>query len=237
MIGALLPWLLAGLMAGAMLVLLAEWLPLRIESEEEQWRAELMGQPTKVIAIPLSHLVQLARRHVFASIAIIAASLLLAGWLGWPSGPNPQASAKLLFGWALIGLAAVDLRARLLPDALTQPLLWLGLLLQLPETTRSIGLEAAITGAAGSYMLLRLPCELYAALTGREAMGGGDYKMTAMIGAWLGLAASMEVVLMAALIGSGWHAIRLWGTGRMREHQFSFGPFLAMMALLQIIIS
>jgi leader peptidase (prepilin peptidase)/N-methyltransferase len=218
-----------------MLVLLAEWLPLRIEAEDEQWRAELLGQPGDAIAIPFAQLVQLARQHQMASLAIITASLSLAGWLGWPAGPDPRGAALLLFGWALIGLAAVDLRARLLPDALTQPLLWLGLLLQLPEATRGIGLEAALIGAAASYLLLRLPCELYALLTGREAMGGGDYKMTAMIGAWLGLGSAMEVVLLAALVGSGWHVVRLWGTGQMRDHQFSFGPFLALMALFRII--
>jgi leader peptidase (prepilin peptidase)/N-methyltransferase len=143
----------------------------------------------------------------------------------WQLGPTPAALAALVFTWALIALAVIDLDTQLLPDSLTLPLLWLGLLLSLTGTFTDP--SAAILGATGGYLLLWLVFHGFRIATGKEGMGHGDFKLLAAFGAWLGWQALPQIVLLSALAGAV-IGVGLILSGRQQAGQpIPYGPFLA----------
>ncbi|AFJ46509.1 prepilin peptidase [Shimwellia blattae] len=134
--------------------------------------------------------------------------------------PATARAESWLLAAALVALAAIDLRHGLLPDRLTQPLLWGGLLLALP------GPGPAITGAALGYGLLWATGRGFYLFTGREGLGYGDVKLAAALGAWLGPALLPGCLFLAALFGL-LHGAALWLTGQ-RPQTIPFGPSLAL---------
>jgi len=144
----------------------------------------------------------------------------------WKLGPGWEALAGLVFTWMLIALAGIDFRTQLLPDQLTLPLLWLGLLLSLLPM---FALPApAILGAVLGYLSLWSVFWVFKLLTGKEGMGYGDFKLLAALGAWMGPGALLPVVLLSSLVGAilGGTLILLRKHGR--EMPMPFGPFIAM---------
>jgi len=141
-------------------------------------------------------------------------------------GATPQALAGLLLGWSLLALAVIDGEHQLLPDLITVPLLWLGLLLNTAELFAP--LASAVVGAAAGYLLLWSVYWLFRLATGREGMGYGDFKLLAALGAWFGWEALPALLLIAsaggALYGSAAILLRRQG----RRTPFAFGPFLAL---------
>ncbi|WP_221794249.1 prepilin peptidase [Aquisediminimonas sediminicola] len=234
----LLAWL-AGLCAGVVIVMLCHWLPLRIAEEDAQWRAALLGDTVGDLSPPPSfrHCLTQIRWTSPAELATLIGASALSAYLVWQHDGSLMTYAQILFGWSLLALAMVDIRTQLLPDAITLPLLWLGLLAQLSPATRNIGLDAAVIGVVASYLALWLPGTIYCLLRHRDPMGGGDYKMTAMIGAWLGFGTTLEVLFLAAMAGAIWHIIGQWRQGNIRHHEFSFGPFLAFIALAELALA
>lgn len=235
--------LLAGLGAGGVIVILCHWLPLRIAEEDAAWRAALLGEveaETKADKTPPPSFRETLAQIKWAApdaLATCAGAAALSAYLIWQHGGAPATYAQIMFGWSLIALAMVDIRTQLLPDTITLPLLWLGLLVQLLPDTRNIGLDVAVIGVVASYLALWLPSTLYGLWRHRAPMGGGDYKMTAMIGAWLGFGSTMEILFLAAMAGAIWHIIGQWRQGNIRHHEFSFGPFLAFMALAELVFA
>jgi leader peptidase (prepilin peptidase)/N-methyltransferase len=140
------------------------------------------------------------------------------GW-GWP------ALAALVVTWMLVAGAGIDLRTTLLPDEITLPLLWFGLLCAAAGLT--VDPQTAIIGAAVGYLSLWSVYWAFKLLTGKEGMGYGDFKLLAALGALVGAAGIVPIVLISALagaiIGSIWLALR----GRDRATPIPFGPFLA----------
>lgn len=147
-------------------------------------------------------------------------------------GVTAEAGFALLVTWALVALAVIDFDTTLLPDSITQPLLWLALVVSLWSTT--LGFEtlaqspaAAIVGAAAGYLSLWSVYMLFKLATGKEGMGFGDFKLLAALGAWLGWTALPVIVLLSAVVGAG-VGITLIATGRLaRENPMPFGPYLA----------
>ena len=140
-------------------------------------------------------------------------------------GPTLQGAAALPFTWVLVAAAGVDLRTQLLPDPLTLPLLWLGLLLALlPVFADPV---QAILGAALGYLALWSMYWAFRLLTGKEGMGYGDFKLLAALGAWMGAWALLPIVLISsvvgAVIGSSYLALSRKGHGV----PIPFGPYLA----------
>jgi len=144
----------------------------------------------------------------------------------WKLGPTWPALAGLVFTWVLIALSGIDFRTQLLPDQLTLPLLWLGLLLALKPMF--VAAPAAIVGAAIGYLSLWSVYWLFKLLTGKEGMGHGDFKLLAALGAWMGPIALLPIILLSSLIG----AIVGGSLIALRRHESSvpmpFGPFIAM---------
>jgi leader peptidase (prepilin peptidase)/N-methyltransferase len=143
----------------------------------------------------------------------------------WKFGPTWTALAGLVFTWALIALSGIDFRTQLLPDQITFPLLWLGLLLAL--LPMFVAAPSAIIGAAIGYLSLWSVYWLFKLLTGKEGMGHGDFKLLAALGAWMGPLALLPVILLSSLIGAlvGGSLIAL--RKHEREIPMPFGPFIA----------
>lgn len=162
-----------------------------------------------------------------------AASGLLSLVCAWRFGFAPQLAAALALSWALLALAVIDLREQLLPDDLTQPLLWLGLLLAFVPVFAP--LPAAVAGAVAGYLALWSVYWLFKLLTGKEGMGYGDFKLLAALGAWLGWQSLPMIVLLSSVVG----AVVGIGLIVFRRHDrqipIPFGPYLAAAGWLALV--
>lgn len=145
--------------------------------------------------------------------------------VGWHFGVSLQALAALLLSWCLIAASGIDIGHKLLPDSITLPLLWLGILLSLFDVF--VSLQDSVLGVMVGYMSLWTVFILFKLVTGKEGMGYGDFKLLAMLGAWLGWQSLFVVILTSSLVGAivGISMILIKKTGR--ETQIPFGPYLA----------
>jgi len=143
----------------------------------------------------------------------------------WHFGVTWQAGAALLFTWFLVAAGGIDFRTQLLPDSLTLPLLWLGLLISLVPVF--VDSREAVIGASIGYLALWSVYWLFKLATGKEGMGFGDFKLFAAAGAWMGYAALLPVIIIAAVSGAVIGTILLRARGQDRSVPFAFGPFLA----------
>ncbi|HZF81328.1 MAG TPA: A24 family peptidase [Rubrivivax sp.] len=164
-------------------------------------------------------LVELATGAVFAALA-------------WRSGPQPSLLLWCAMAAVLLALALIDWDTTVLPDALTLPLLWAGLVAAALGWLPGLSLLQALWGAAAGYLSLWLVYWFFKLATGKEGMGFGDFKLLAALGAWLGWQAILPIVLMASVIGAVVGLV-MKATGSLREGRFvPFGPFLAGGALV-----
>ncbi|MEZ5580793.1 MAG: A24 family peptidase [Candidatus Competibacteraceae bacterium] len=154
-----------------------------------------------------------------------AASGLLAGVVAWKFGFGWPVLAVLLFTWTLLAASVIDLHHQLLPDDLTLPLLWLGLLAALFGL--GTDLRSAVIGAMAGYLSLWLVYQGFRLLTGKEGMGHGDFKLLAALGAWTGWQYLITIVLLSSLVGAICGLALILLRGRARGAPLPFGPFLA----------
>jgi leader peptidase (prepilin peptidase)/N-methyltransferase len=147
-------------------------------------------------------------------------------------GPTLQLVAALIFVWALIALTFIDLDTQLLPDSITLPLVWAGLVINLLGGFTD--LESAVTGAIAGYLVLWAVFWGFKLVTGKEGMGYGDFKLLAAIGAFLGWQVLPVVILLSSLVGAvvGIAMIALRSHGR--EVPIPFGPYLAAAGLIAL---
>lgn len=134
-------------------------------------------------------------------------------------------AGAVLLSCALIALAFIDLDRMLLPDNITLPFLWLGLALNTGPVFAS--LHDAVIGAITGYGILWLVYHAFRLLTGKEGMGYGDFKLTGMLGAWLGWQALPGIILLSSLVGAIVGVALILLAGRGRDKPIPFGPFLA----------
>jgi leader peptidase (prepilin peptidase) / N-methyltransferase len=150
---------------------------------------------------------------------------LLTGFTAWHFGTDWPAIGAIILVWALIALAAIDLDTQLLPDCITLPLLWLGLLFNLDGTF--VSLHSAVLGAIGGYLALWAIYWLFKLTTGKEGMGYGDFKLLGALGAWLGWQMLPAVVLLSSLVGATVGISLIVFARRGRNVPIPFGPYLA----------
>lgn len=149
-------------------------------------------------------------------------------------GATPEAAAWCLFSAAIVALAFIDWDTTLLPDDITLPLLWAGLIFAALRFT-PLPLVQALWGAVAGYLSLWLIYHAFRLLTGKEGMGYGDFKLFAALGAWFGLQALVPIILMASVIGAI-IGIAMKLTAGLREGGYvPFGPFLAAAGLTAMI--
>ena len=155
-----------------------------------------------------------------------------AAYAAWRFGATASALGAALFIWFTIALAFIDQETGLLPDNLTLPLVWLGLLLNLGNAFTS--LPEAVLGAAAGYLALWLVYQGYKLATGKEGMGYGDFKMNAAVGAFLGWKMLPLVILLSSLVGLVFGALQMFlARGRWDGgFRFHFGPYLAIAGIV-----
>ncbi|MES1926150.1 A24 family peptidase [Salinisphaera sp. T31B1] len=169
--------------------------------------------------------------------AVEMASCMMAVLVAWRFGASPFMPAALVLSWMLLALAMIDWRTQFLPDALTLPLIWLGLLLSLGHGMGLARIDpaTAIVGATAGYLVLWGVFQLFLLLTGKEGMGYGDFKLLAALGAWLGWQALPMILLMASLGGALFGGV-LMALGLLeRGKPMPFGPWLALAGWLTLI--
>ena len=140
-------------------------------------------------------------------------------------GYSMQLLAALVFTWAMVPLFLIDFDRQILPDAITLPLLWLGLLCSLHGIF--IDSHASIIGAASGYLSLWLIYHLFRLATGKEGMGYGDFKLLGAIGAWVGWQSLPLVILFSSVVGAVIGITLILVKGRDHNQPMPFGPFLA----------
>lgn len=154
-----------------------------------------------------------------------AVTALLSALVVWRFGIGWESAAALVLTWGLIALAVIDLDTQLLPDVITLPLLWLGLLLSLGGWFADS--QAAILGATLGYLCLWSVFHLFRLLTGKAGMGFGDFKLFALFGAWLGWQYLPQIILLSACAGALVGATLILVKGRDSQIPIPFGPYLA----------
>ena len=146
-------------------------------------------------------------------------------YLAWRLGFSAQLLGALVFAWSLLALTFIDLDTQLLPDDITLPLLWAGLLFNLSGTF--IDLRSAVLGAVAGYLVLWSVYWAFRLLAKKEGMGYGDFKLLAAIGAWTGWQVLPVVVFVSAALGAVIGGVALWLSRRGRDTRIPFGPYLA----------
>lgn len=157
---------------------------------------------------------------------------LLSAFTVWYFGANTTALAALLLVWSLIALAFIDFDTQLLPDNITLPLLWMGLLWNLAGGFAS--LEDAVIGAVAGYLVLWLVYHMFKWVTGKEGMGYGDFKLLAALGAWLGWGLLPVIILASSVVGAVIGTAMIALAGHDRAKPLPFGPYLALGGLIAL---
>jgi len=245
-----------GLVVGSFLNVVIHRLPLMLERQWKTDCAELTGAPAPAaeklnLAVPRSacpscghRITALENIPVVSYLAlggkcrackarisprypfVEALSGLLAGYAVWRFGVTWTAAAALVYVWVMIALAFIDQETGYLPDNLTQPLLWLGILVSMRQAL-GVDLSASIIGAIAGYLFLWIIAKAWGLLRNLEAMGHGDFKLLAAIGAWLGWQSLPGVVLISSFVGSVAGIAMMVGTGQGMQARLRFGPYLA----------
>jgi leader peptidase (prepilin peptidase)/N-methyltransferase len=252
-----------GLAVGSFLNVVAYRLPRMLQAQWQAQCAELEGREPPAVPrynlwvprsqcpscgrqlravhnVPVVSYLALRGRCAFCAAAIPArypvveaATAAMFGWVAVHFGWSAAGVGALVLTGFLLALALIDADTTLLPDDLTQPLLWIGLLLNLRPTYAPL-LEAVI-GAAAGYLSLWTVYWLFKLATGKEGMGYGDFKLLGALGAWLGWKMLLPIVLASSVVG-----VVVGGTlhllaRRGREIPIPFGPYLAAAGFLVLL--
>jgi leader peptidase (prepilin peptidase) / N-methyltransferase len=165
---------------------------------------------------------------------------LLSAIVAWQFGASWTTAAALVLTWFLVALAFIDIDTQLLPDNMTLPLLWLGLIvaLLLPHAEGArlpVDLRSAVIGAMAGYLSLWSVYHLFRLVTGKEGMGYGDFKLLAALGAWLGWQMLLPIIIAAAGVGALIGIAAIVFGQRARGVPMAFGPYLAAAGWLMLV--
>jgi leader peptidase (prepilin peptidase)/N-methyltransferase len=141
--------------------------------------------------------------------------------------------ASLLLAYLLITMTVIDADTQLLPDDLTYPLLWSGLLVNLHGTF--VSLNDAVIGAAAGYLVLWMVYWAFKLATGKDGMGYGDFKLLAALGAWMGWQMLPVIVLLSSAVGAAIGITLIVFKKHQRENPIPFGPYLAVAGIIALL--
>jgi leader peptidase (prepilin peptidase)/N-methyltransferase len=161
------------------------------------------------------------------------ASGLLSLAVTWYFGFTMQAVGALLLTWTLISLSMIDFDHQILPDNITLPVLWLGLIFNLASVYTD--LYSSVIGAIAGYLSLWSVFWLFKLLTGKEGMGYGDFKLLALFGAWLGWQFLPQIILLSSLVGAVIGIAMIVLRGRDKNIPIPFGPYLAIAGWISLL--
>ena len=256
--------LILGLLVGSFLNVVVYRLPVMLQRSWSAQARELLGQPPAPAQPPFNLMVPPSRCphcqnliHPWENIPIVSwlclrgkcstckapispryplvelASGLLSAWLMAHFGFGWQACTMIVLTWGLLAAALIDADHQLLPDVLVLPLLWLGLICNCYGLFTS--LSDALWGAVAGYLSLWLVYWGFKLVTGKEGMGGGDFKLLAAIGAWGGWQVLPVTIILSSVVGAIIGALLLQLRRDQRSTAFAFGPFLAIAGWLALI--
>ncbi len=247
--------LLVGLLVGSFLNVVIHRLPKILEREWQAQCAELAGEPVAPdeplsLARPSSRCTHCGHRiSALENIPVLsylvlrgkcracgtaigvryplveALTALLSGYAAWRYGATWECVGALIFIWSLIALTFIDVDTQLLPDAITLPLLWAGLLFN--TRTLFADLQSAVLGAVAGYLALWSVYWAFKLLTRKEGMGYGDFKLLGAVGAWLGWQLLPFTILASSLVGAVVGIGLMLLAKRGRDVAIPFGPYLA----------
>ena len=167
----------------------------------------------------------------YPAIEILTA--ILSGLVAWSFGFTAALPFLLILVWSLIALSFIDFDHKLLPDKLLLPILWLGLLVNSQGLVTDI--YSSLYGAVAGYLSLWIVYQVFKLLTGKEGMGYGDFKLLALIGAWLGWQMLPLVILLSSLVGASIGILGILILGRDRQLPIPFGPYLSIAGLIALL--
>jgi leader peptidase (prepilin peptidase)/N-methyltransferase len=157
---------------------------------------------------------------------------ILTAIVAWRFGVGWESAAAILLTWALIAISGIDIDQQIIPDSISLPLLWIGLILALfhPMTNAEVLFvdpKTAIIGALAGYLSLWSVYQLFRLMTGKEGMGYGDFKLLAVLGAWLGWQMLPLIILLSAVVGAIVGITMIVLRRQDRNIPIPFGPYLA----------
>ncbi|WP_257265361.1 A24 family peptidase [Endozoicomonas sp. ONNA2] len=165
--------------------------------------------------------------------AIEILSALMTVMIGLTYGVTLQTVIFCLFGWSLLALTMIDFDKQLLPDDITLPLLWAGLIMNSFDLV--VPLEQALWGAIAGYLSLWSVYWIFKLVTGKEGMGYGDFKLLAALGAWLGWMKLPLIILLSSLVGTIAAILLIVSKRQERSNPIPFGPYLAIAGFVALI--
>ena len=254
--------LVLGLMVGSFLNVVIYRLPLIMQREWQEQCAELRGETLPPqerfnLAVPRSrcpkcgHMISAlenipviswlvlrgrcrgCKAPISARYPLIEALCgLLSAYAGWKFGFNLAGAGALLFVWSMIALTFIDFDTQLLPDDITLPLLWAGLMLNLGGNFTD--LKSAVIGAVAGYLALWCVYWGFKLATGKEGMGYGDFKLLAAIGAWFGWQMLPMTILLSSIVGAIIGISLIVFTKHGRNTPIPFGPYLASAGIIAL---
>lgn len=160
---------------------------------------------------------------------------VLSGLVAYSFGATWLTLALLILCWSLIALTLIDFDHQLLPDNITIPLLWLGLLVNTLDLGFGVSLRDAVIGAIAGYLVLWSFYWLFKLATGKEGMGYGDFKLLAALGAWMGWQSLLPIIILSSLVGALFGLGMIIIMGRDRSIPMPFGPFLTGAGFIMVI--
>ena len=263
-ITATLCWSVIGLMIGSFLNVAIYRIPIMMQRESENYLALENDQPPphterynlitpRSACTSCAHKLSLADNIPLLSFALLKArcryckariswrypsvellTAVLSALVIWHLGSGIAGISGLILLWMLIAMSFIDLDTQLLPDELTLPLMWLGLLINLDGTF--VPLRDAVIGAAAGYIFLWLVYWMFFAATGKEGIGYGDFKLLAALGAWMGWMMLPLIVLLSSVVGATVGLLMIAFKRHHRDSPIPVGPFLATAGLLALLI-
>jgi prepilin signal peptidase PulO-like enzyme (type II secretory pathway) len=213
--------------ASLIAIYIKNFLPVFIEAQSHQKIKKINYVPSAWLVKHLNYLLV---------ILFLVSSLLISYFVGF----NIKSCSLILFTWILILVAAIDFYTLYIPDALTLPMIWLGLLKEIFPVSHLVGIENALLGAIFGYLLLRLISEGFYFIKKQEAVGRGDMKLLAMIGAWLGFQSIAFVVIFASLfifIFFLFTLIKPKTSKHKKNKYFPYAPFLCLTSVLYLTLA
>lgn len=244
-----------GLMVGSFLNVVIHRLPLMMERDWQAQCQDYLGEAPRqqsplTLAKPASHCPHCGHRiRFYENIPVLSylwlrgkcsacrqaispryplielTTAVLSTVIAWHFGFGWQAGTALLLTWALVALSVIDMDHQLLPDAITLPFLWLGLTLSLFPVFADV--RSSLIGAIAGYLSLWTVYQLFKLLTGKEGMGFGDFKLLALLGAWMGWQSLPMIIVLSSAVGAVLGGAMIALRGRDRAHPIPFGPYLA----------
>lgn len=160
---------------------------------------------------------------------------VLSGMVASGFGATWLTLALLFLTWSLIALTLIDYDHQLLPDDITIPLLWLGLLVNTLNLGLGVSTTDAVIGAIAGYLSLWSFYWLFKLVTGKEGMGYGDFKLLAALGAWMGWQSLLPIIILSSLVGAVFGVTMIILKGRDKSAPMPFGPFLAGAGFIMLI--